>query len=89
MHKIKRYSLALVAALAPAMGFAQGTGGTADTTAAAVPEAVNNAIATLETGATNYAAVIFPYIAKVGLAFVGIGVFYLLFRVWRRFAGGR
>lgn len=85
MKKIKRYSLALAAALAPAMGFAQESGGTAVT----VPSAVTDAIATLENGAESYAAVIFPYIAKVGLAFVGIGVFYLLFRVWRRFAGGR
>lgn len=80
---------ALLALSAPVSALAEGTAGTADTAAATVPTTVNDAVATLELAATNYAGVIFPYVAKVGLAFVGIGVFYLLFRLWRRFAGGR
>jgi len=54
-----------------------------------VPQAVTDSITQLEGAATSYAAVIYPYIRNVGLAFIGIAVFYLLFRLWRRFAQGR
>ena len=54
-----------------------------------VPAAVTDSITQLEGAATSYANVIYPYIRNIGLAFVGIAVFYLLFRLWRRFAQGR
>ena len=54
-----------------------------------VPTAVTESITELQGAATSYASVIYPYIRNIGLAFVGIAVFYLLFRLWRRFAQGR
>lgn len=53
-----------------------------------VPTAVTSAISNLESGAEAYADVILPYIVDVGIAFVGISVVYLLFKVFRRFVGG-
>lgn len=49
---------------------------------------VNAAITDLQNAATAYAGVILPYIVAVGLAFIGISVVYLLFKVFRRFVGG-
>lgn len=59
----------------------------ADSTTPGLTE-VNTAITSLETAATDYAGVILPYIVAVGLAFIGISVVYLLFKVFRRFVGG-
>ena len=58
-------------------------------TAYQIPQAVTDSITQMEGAATSYAGVIYPYIRNVGLAFIGIAVFYLLFRLWRRFAQGR
>lgn len=74
--------VALGALLVPAASFA-------DVVIPPVPDSVNNAITQLEGAATNYAAVILPYIAAVGLAFIGISVIYLLFKVFKRFVGGK
>lgn len=53
-----------------------------------VPSAVTSAISNLKSGAEAYADEILPYIVDVGIAFVGISVVYLLFKVFRRFVGG-
>lgn len=53
------------------------------------PTAVTTTITSLENAATGYANIILPYIAAVGLAFIGISVVYLLFKVFRRFVGGK
>lgn len=58
-------------------------------TSTAVPAAVTSAITDLETAAGNYATAILPYIAAVGLAFIGISVVYLLFKVFKRFVSGK
>lgn len=77
-----RKFLAVLAASSPLAVFAEGTTVT-------VPSAVTDAVSTLEAGATAYADVILPYIAEVGLAFIGIAVIYLLFKVFKRFVGGK
>lgn len=82
---MKKKMLAFFAALGlVGNAMAQDAGGTYT-----VPTAVTESITQLEGAATSYAAVIYPYIRNVGLAFIGIGVFYLLFRLWRRFSQGR
>lgn len=50
---------------------------------------VTSAVSQLEAAATGYAGVILPYIVAVGLSFIGIAVIYLLFKVFRRFVGGK
>lgn len=54
-----------------------------------VPNAVNTAIGSLESAGTAYADKILPYIVNIGLAFIGIAVVYLLFKVFKRFVGGK
>ena len=77
---MKKKMLAVLAAISPAAVFAEGT---------FTPDAaVTTAISSLESAATGYAGVILPYIVAVGLAFIGISVVYLLFKVFRRFVGG-
>lgn len=77
-HKL----LAAFAAMAPGAVLAEGAS-TVDTTA------VSTAITSLEGAATSYAGIILPYIANVGLAFIGIAVMYLLFKVFKRFVSGK
>lgn len=80
---MKKKMLAVLGAIvAPFAAFAQES-----TTTPGLTE-VNSAISSLETAATDYASVILPYIVAVGLAFIGISVVYLLFKVFRRFVGG-
>ena len=82
---MKKKMLAALAALGlTGSAFAEG-----EPQAYTVPTAVTDSISQLEGAATSYANVIYPYIRNIGLAFVGIAVFYLLFRLWRRFAQGR
>lgn len=69
--------------LAPVAALAEGEG-----PVVTVHPAVTTAIGNLETAAGNYATAILPYIVSVGLAFIGIAVVYLLFKVFRRFVGG-
>ena len=78
---MKKKMLAAGALLAPFAAFAEGA------TTPGLTE-VNSAITSLETAATDYSGVILPYIVAVGLAFIGISVVYLLFKVFRRFVGG-
>ena len=73
----------------PALSFAEGTGSSISPTSYTVPTAVNTAINDLAGAADGYATVILPYIAYVGLAFIGIAVVYLLFKVFKRFVGGK
>lgn len=80
----KKKMLAVLAALGPAAAFAEG-----EATGTAVHPAVTTAITNLESAASNYATAILPYIVSVGLAFIGIAVIYLLFKVFRRFVGGK
>lgn len=54
-----------------------------------VPVSVDNTVTKLENAATAYADKILPYIAAVGLAFIGIAVVYLLFKVFKRFVSGK
>lgn len=73
----------------PALSFAEGTASSISPTSYTVPTAVNTAINDLAGAADGYATVILPYIAYVGLAFIGIAVVYLLFKVFKRFVGGK
>lgn len=77
----KKMLAVLGASVAPVAAFADGA------TTPGLTQ-VNTAITSLETAATDYAGVILPYIVAVGLAFIGISVVYLLFKVFRRFVGG-
>lgn len=54
-----------------------------------VPAAVTDAVTQLEGAATGLAGTALPAVVKIGLPFIGIAVIYLLFRVFRKFAGGR
>lgn len=84
MSKFQKFMLALAALLLPAASsFAEGE------TAYTVPTAVTDAVTKLEGAADKYAEKILPYIANVGLAFIGIAVVYLLFKVFKRFVGGK
>lgn len=67
---------------------AEGAGTGITPTSYTVPDSVNTAVNQLAGAADGYAAVILPYIAYIGLAFIGIAVVYLLFKVFRRFVGG-
>lgn len=78
---MKKKMLAFAALLVPAVTMADSS--------YTVPAAVTSSISELEGAATSYAAVILPYIAAVGLAFIGISVIYLLFKVFKRFVGGK
>lgn len=78
---MKKKILAALAAFAPAAVLAQSETYT-------VPASVTTTVSQLETAATSYADVILPYIAAVGLAFIGITVVYLLFKVFKRFVSG-
>lgn len=80
---MKKKMLALGALLAPFAAMAEGESQTPGLTE------VNTAITSLESAATAYAGVIMPYIVAVGLSFIGIAVIYLLFKVFKRFVGGK
>lgn len=54
-----------------------------------VPAAVTGAVTDLESAATGLAGAALPAVVQIGLPFIGIAVIYLLFRVFRKFAGGR
>lgn len=79
MKKSKILAAVVAASAAPA-AFAEGY---------TVPTEVTTAVTSLEGAATAYAGVILPYIVAVGLAFIGIAVLYLLFKVFKRFVGGK
>lgn len=83
MSKFQKFMLAPMALLlSVASSFAEGQAYT-------VPTAVTDAVTKLEGAADKYAEKILPYIANVGLAFIGIAVVYLLFKVFKRFVGGK
>lgn len=82
-------AFAVVLGLVGSSAFAEGSSASITPTSYTVPTAVNTAINDLAGAADGYATVILPYIAYVGLAFIGIAVVYLLFKVFRRFVGGK
>lgn len=80
-NKMKKKTLAALAAVSPAAVMADST--------FVAPPAVTTAVSTLEEAASGYAGIILPYIAAVGLSFIGIAVVYLLFKVFKRFVSGK
>lgn len=81
---MKKKMMALLGLAAPMAALAEDPA-----PAVTVHPAVTTAIGNLETAASNYATAILPYIVSVGLAFIGIAVIYLLFKVFKRFVGGK
>lgn len=76
--------LAALSVLSPVAVFAQASGG-----GYTVPTAVTDAVSSLEGAASGMAETALPAVVQIGLPFIGIAVIYLLFRVFRKFAGGR
>lgn len=54
-----------------------------------VPASVTGAVTDLTSASGALAGEALPAVVQIGLPFIGIAVIYLLFRVFRKFAGGR
>lgn len=85
---MKKKMLAVLAAFSPLAVLADGTA-TITPSSYTVPSTVTDSVNDLAGAANAYSATILPYIAYVGLAFIGIAVVFLLFKVFKRFVSGK